>query len=460
MSEVKGWVDGERDYAKLRGGTGPLVYPAGFVYIFAALRWLVGGGGVGPAAILAAQWVFLGLYLAVLAAVLRVYALAARAGVPARAGGWARAPPPWLVLLLPLSKRLHALYYLRLFNDCFSAAGLWGALALLADGRWLLGTLAWSAAVSVKMNGLLWLPALGLLLLRNVGALRAAGALAAAAALQVALGAPFLLAAPWSYVSKSFELNREFFYRQTVNWAFLPEEMFLSPLWARALLAAHLGALALLADRVWCAPDGGLLAVLARAGAHEAARARACARGARARGAPGAFRDPPALVVHALLASGFVGAAFARTLHYQFYAWYAQSLPLLLWAGGAPLPLAAAALAAVEAAFNVGDERGAGAHAAGAPASPALLQAGHAVVLGGLFFAAPRGAGGRGGGGGGKPAGEPAEAPAVAPADAPEAPAGAPDAPARARSSARSTPARLRGRAESAARVKARAAAK
>ena len=31
---------GERDYALLRGDTGPLVYPAGFVYLFSALRWV------------------------------------------------------------------------------------------------------------------------------------------------------------------------------------------------------------------------------------------------------------------------------------------------------------------------------------------------------------------------------------------------------------------------------------
>ena len=33
LEEVHGYVQGERDYTKLRGGTGPLVYPAGFVYV-------------------------------------------------------------------------------------------------------------------------------------------------------------------------------------------------------------------------------------------------------------------------------------------------------------------------------------------------------------------------------------------------------------------------------------------
>lgn len=36
-------LQGELDYAKLKGDTGPLVYPAGFVYLFAWLRRLTGG---------------------------------------------------------------------------------------------------------------------------------------------------------------------------------------------------------------------------------------------------------------------------------------------------------------------------------------------------------------------------------------------------------------------------------
>ena len=104
---------------------------------------------------------------------------------------------------------------------------------------------------------------------------------------------------------------------------------------------------------------------------------------------PVLFRDSPAFIVYVLLASNFVGIAFARTLHYQFYAWYAQSLPALAcWAAGrAPgarrLAALAAALAAVEWAFNVGDAAG-----AGSPASSLALQAGHAVLLGGLVWGA------------------------------------------------------------------------
>jgi alpha-1,3-mannosyltransferase len=107
----------------------------------------------------------------------------------------------------------------------------------------------------------------------------------------------------------------------------------------------------------------------------------------------GAFTDGPGYIAWVLLSSNFVGIAFARTLHYQFYAWYFHALPLLLWAGdvagdeaatarsswwrrwGRP-GLRLAALAGVEYAFNVGDAAG-----AGTPLSAAVLQVAHAVVL-------------------------------------------------------------------------------
>ena len=44
MQEVKGFLDGERNYLKLKGDTGPLVYPAGFVYIFSLLYYVTDNG--------------------------------------------------------------------------------------------------------------------------------------------------------------------------------------------------------------------------------------------------------------------------------------------------------------------------------------------------------------------------------------------------------------------------------
>lgn len=44
MQEVRGFLDGDLDYTHLKGDTGPLVYPAGFLYIFAGLYYLSSAG--------------------------------------------------------------------------------------------------------------------------------------------------------------------------------------------------------------------------------------------------------------------------------------------------------------------------------------------------------------------------------------------------------------------------------
>lgn len=126
----------------------------------------------------------------------------------------------------------------------------------------------------------------------------------------------------------------------------------------------------------------------------------------------GAFNDSPAFIAYVLFTSNFAGIAFSRTMHYQFYTWYFHTLVFLVaWtlaSGAAPwarwaaageqdgtvptrrfswawlavgVPLAGAALAGIEYAFNVGDAEG-----AGTPLSSAALQAGHAAILAALLL--------------------------------------------------------------------------
>jgi len=71
--------------------------------------------------------------------------------------------------LLLLSKRLHSIYMLRLFNDPFSIFFLFAAVLLWQKKMWTLGSMAYSMAVGVKMNTLLALPAVGAILLQAVG---------------------------------------------------------------------------------------------------------------------------------------------------------------------------------------------------------------------------------------------------------------------------------------------------
>jgi alpha-1,3-mannosyltransferase len=131
MQEVRGFLQGERNYMNLRGDTGPLVYPAGFVYIFAALYKLTEEG----TNILRAQWIFVALYLINFIAVVIIYMVGRRrkrssAGEVQKGrekdslidaetlSGDGDRFPMYVIIALVLSKRIHSIYMLRMFNDC------------------------------------------------------------------------------------------------------------------------------------------------------------------------------------------------------------------------------------------------------------------------------------------------------------------------------------------------------
>lgn len=350
MQEVEGWAvrrESPTDYSTLRGDTGPLVYPAGFMWAFRGLRALASLRvsedsaldscarveaassslvGLPPAPcggldVRAAQWAFALIYIASQAFVLDIYHLA-------------RPGPPWMCILLAFSIRLHSIYVLRLFNDCVAMLFAHAALSMIARRRFLIGGLLFSLSVSIKMNSLLALPALGLVLLRNVGVFRTAGILSACVLLQAVLAFPFLATHPASYLSKAFEFSRVFSFQWTVNWKFISEETFVSRNFALALLGMHLIALLYFAHRVWLARDGGLLAVIYKICLLEFESIRRGGVLSFVRGdAGGAYRDSPSFIVEVIWSCVFVGVAFARTLHFQFYAWYFHSLPFLLWRG-------------------------------------------------------------------------------------------------------------------------------
>ena len=69
MEHITQFVNGERDYTKFMGGTGPLVYPAVHVYIYTGLYYLTDKG----TNIFLAQQLFAVLYMATLAVVMACY---------------------------------------------------------------------------------------------------------------------------------------------------------------------------------------------------------------------------------------------------------------------------------------------------------------------------------------------------------------------------------------------------
>jgi len=241
MQEVStAWDLGERNYIHIRGSTGPLVYPAGFLYLYGALRWMVtrisNHTDVHPSTIFVAQVVFTGLYLIQMILVLCLYIFASRSifqreqqkkdpsvetlvkskRIPSTHGLWS-----WRIamLLCCLSKRIHSIFMLRLFNDGLAMLILYYSIYQYAIKQgWKMGCVIFSLAVSVKMNILLFAPGLLCLLLQvSETWIQTLGYLFICASIQLLLGAPFLLTFPLSYLRKAFELDRVFAYEWTVN---------------------------------------------------------------------------------------------------------------------------------------------------------------------------------------------------------------------------------------------------
>ncbi|XP_049540758.1 lethal(2)neighbour of tid protein 2 [Anopheles darlingi] len=376
MQECEGFLNGTTDYSQLRGDTGPLVYPAGFVYIYSTFYFLTSRG----TNIRLAQYLFIVIYLLQQTLVLRLYCKSRKI------------PPYVMVITMFTSYRIHSIYLLRLFNDPVAILLLNAALNAYIDGRWTLGSVLLSLGVSVKMNILLFAPGILLLFITNLGWMGTLRQLTVCGVIQLFLGAPFLLSYPWAYLKGSFDLGRVFEHKWTVNYRFLEPAVFESKAFHLALLALHLGLLALFASpcykylqnycrlrnlEMMLAPQ---IAAQNRVEKEQAAKQQQQQKHRQIAGKPKEKEEklsveqekflksfekgikqmaekekqksPPETVepvaagpnkfsIHfdrstqlALLPiflSNFIGIVCARSLHYQFYVWYFHSLPYLTW---------------------------------------------------------------------------------------------------------------------------------
>ncbi|XP_055528289.1 lethal(2)neighbour of tid protein 2 [Wyeomyia smithii] len=373
MQECEGFLNGTTNYALLRGDTGPLVYPAGFVYIYSALYYITSYGQN----VRLAQYVFIAIYLLQMAVVLRLYSKS-------------RKLPPYVLLITTFtSYRIHSIYVLRLFNDPIAVLFLYLALNALIDNRWTTGSIFLSLGVSVKMNILLFAPAILLLFITNLGYYKTCLQLMVCGMVQVVLGAPFLLTYPWQYLKGSFDLGRIFEHKWTVNYRFLDREVFENKLFHLTLLAVHVLLLVAFASpcfkyfqnycrlrqlEIMLAPQ---IAAKNREVTQESKKKdkpkkpqpkkdeplskeqekflKSFEKGIKKmanqesapNGAPATavtdkensankkfsihFDRATQLALLPIFLSNFIGIVCARSLHYQFYVWYFHSLPYLTW---------------------------------------------------------------------------------------------------------------------------------
>lgn len=352
------------------GDTGPLVYPAFFVYVYSALYFATSYGKN----IKLAQFIFIAIYLLQLWLVLRLFAKS-------------RKIPPFLVVLSVFtSYRIHSIYTLRLFNDPIAILLLYAALNLFMDRRWTLGSILFSLGVGVKMNILLFAPAVLMLYLTSLGYMKTIVQLSICAIVQLIIGAPFLLTYPLSYIKGSFDLGRVFEHKWTVNYRFLSVAIFENTLFHIILLFVHLGLLAIIAKPCWIffknyarlrtlqaqfqpqldaenrEIDELVRQKMKRVKTKVAEQDEELTEEQRnflrsfEKGLKDQFssteskpeqkgaeveEDPKKVEIHfdqcvqlALLPIflvNFIGVICARSLHYQFYVWYFHSLPYLSW---------------------------------------------------------------------------------------------------------------------------------
>lgn len=356
MSQVTGFLAGERNYAEIHGDTGPLVYPAGFLYIYSGIKYVTGG------AVLPAQIIFGILYVINLGLVLVIYIRA-------------QVVPWWALSLLCLSKRIHSIFVLRLFNDCVATTLTHASIAVMQQQHWHLALTMFSAAVSVKMNVLLLAPPLLLLLLKSLTIWGVLTSLACAVIFQLLVSMPFVLTYPIEYFSRAFNLGRVFIHFWSVNFKFVPEDIFISKPFALLLLMLHLGFLFLFAQYKWCRYEGGILQVSGPQKVREQAKKSGLNVLERFLGPRQSLSANHILTV--LFTGNFIGIVFARSLHYQFYSWYFYSLPFLLWKTTFPTPVRLAIFVGVELCWNVYPST---------PVSSVVLLLCHVSLLGGLWF--------------------------------------------------------------------------
>ncbi|KAK4047848.1 dolichyl-P-Man:Man(5)GlcNAc(2)-PP-dolichol alpha-1,3-mannosyltransferase [Microbotryomycetes sp. JL201] len=269
MQQVRMFLNGERDYSRIHGDSGPIVYPAGFLYIYAALYAVTDKGRD----LRTAQYIFAAIYVATMALVFGIFRRSA---------------------ILDSSPALR-----------FQAT----AFSLRA-----------SLALSVKMNLLLFLPGLVFVWTTSLGFIQLLGHLTAVALVQLVVALPFASSSSGlsTYFSTSFNFSREFLWEWTVNWRWLGQAAFESPELSGLLLIVHLIVLIFFGSS-WSDRSGKPVFDLVREAITKPFQAPLCQP---------LSADSLCVI---LFTSNLVGILCSRSLHYQFYTWYAHQVAFLLW---------------------------------------------------------------------------------------------------------------------------------
>jgi len=205
----------------------------------------------------------------------------------------------------------HSVFVLRLFNDAVTSTFTYLSILLIVSEKYSLSAVVLSFAISIKMNPVLILPAASICIVLARGWSQLFAFLSIGCLAQLAIAAPFLITNPKEYLVRAFGGPGDMQQVWSVNWRFLPEELFVHKAFGPGLLLLMAATLVWFTHNRWV-PNGGILS----------------ARLWRWRAQT---RIDPLKAVALIFTHNFIAMAFLRTMHFQFIVWYFHMVPFLAW---------------------------------------------------------------------------------------------------------------------------------
>ena len=296
------------DYSKLIGDTGPIQYPAASLYLYSFFNWL---------------WDFQitkdrMMRVHVILDMIRMWLIVK---VYKRAFSGRKQAKMFTFMLLFVSAKYKYVGVTRHFNDCFMVVFCLAAILVWQHQHLILSAVLFAIAINIKMSALLMIPGYLLTVAFNAGLLRALMTLAFIAALQIVIGLEFILVNKEAYFSMSYNMDRVFMKVEQVNFQWMTEDFMQSQLFCDLLLGLHLLFLAIFLVFKWTPGAHSPYEMLEEVGLLPLSRL----------GTDLLTRRPlnQYKVLLILFTSNFIGMAFSRGTHQQFYSWYNYTLPFL-----------------------------------------------------------------------------------------------------------------------------------
>merc|ERR1712194_1001979 len=130
----------------------------------------------------------------------------------------------------------HSVFVLRLFNDAVTSTFKYLSILLIVSEKYSLSAVVLSFAISIKMNPVLILPAASICIVLARGWSQLFAFLSIGCLAQLAIAAPFLITNPKEYLVRAFGGPGDMQQVWSVNWRFLPEELFVHKAFGPGLL--------------------------------------------------------------------------------------------------------------------------------------------------------------------------------------------------------------------------------